>query len=278
MAIAGRNRDATNVYEIRRMVGRYACDENNWCFTTCAISDSSVRNRAQSEVEANARRGDGGREHPEAGALPGGPAARFALTADQLRRLREELLRLKVGSYHARRLQVVLLTVEGLAAPRGRGLRLGLSRFHVSRIRSRFRAGGLEALVARGRRGRPSSVSAEVVAQVLDMAALPPPSGMSPLEPADAGPGPRPEPLVGLPDPARPRRGALRWRPGRPLRAPPTGGRPCRGSQGPRRPGRLARNGRSRGRGRAIGGSGAASLSAERQGAPRRPFAPESPR
>ncbi len=149
--------------------------ENEPVFHNMRNVDSSVRKRAQSEVEANALAAAEDR-HPETGALPGAPGARFALTADQQRHLREALLHLEVGSYHARRLQVVLLTSQGLAA-REVALRLGLSRFHVSRIRSRFRAGGVEALVARGRSGRPSSVSLRTVTQVLDMAALPPPPG-----------------------------------------------------------------------------------------------------
>jgi transposase len=102
----------------------------------------------------------------------------ITLTAELRRQLEEELRRLEGRSFRARRLQVVLLSAQGIPAS-DIATRLDLSRFHVSRIRTRFRDGGLPALVDRGRRGRPSNVSAEMVAQVLGMFALPPPPGTS---------------------------------------------------------------------------------------------------
>jgi transposase len=104
--------------------------------------------------------------------------ARLVVNSAELGLLREQLARLHLASSVARRLQVVVLTAEGLGASEIAG-RLALSRFHVSRIRGRFRRGGLEALLDRGRRGRRSSVSAEVIGQVLDTAARPPPAGLS---------------------------------------------------------------------------------------------------
>jgi transposase len=82
--------------------------------------------------------------------------------------------RLRPG--HARRLRVILLSLEGRpAAEIARDV--GMSRFHVSRVRRRFERGGMASLADRPRPGRVATASPERVRQVLQTVASAPPAG-----------------------------------------------------------------------------------------------------
>src|SRR6266852_9542249 len=78
-----------------------------------------------------------------------------------------------------RRVRVILLSAEGVA-----GLeiarRLDLSPEQVSRIRTRFRAEGIEGLEERPKEGRKDhAVAADTVEQIVQLAMSPPPAGRS---------------------------------------------------------------------------------------------------
>jgi transposase len=82
--------------------------------------------------------------------------------------------RLRPG--HERRLRIILLTAEGKGGAEIAGL-VGISRYHVSRVRARFGKTGTSGLADRPRVGRKSSVSAEMAAQIVAAAGSPPPPG-----------------------------------------------------------------------------------------------------
>jgi transposase len=78
---------------------------------------------------------------------------------------------------HARRARVILLSAEGVLA-RDIAVRLRLSAGQVSRIRKRFRAGGVHALADRPRAGRKDhAVPLEKVAVILALVRSTPPFG-----------------------------------------------------------------------------------------------------
>jgi transposase len=93
--------------------------------------------------------------------------------AHELRRL-AGLASLAPG--HARRLKIILWTLEGLGSPEI-ARRSGISPGQVSRIRERFRRGGLAALADRPRTGRGNGLSPGQVQALLTMAASPAPGG-----------------------------------------------------------------------------------------------------
>jgi transposase len=101
------------------------------------------------------------------------------LTAKQ----RDELLAMVARTTEAagvvRRARVVLLSAEGLAG-REVATRLELSPEAVSRIRARFRSGGVAGLAERLRTGRKDNViPAATVERVVQLAMSPPPAGRS---------------------------------------------------------------------------------------------------
>ena len=80
---------------------------------------------------------------------------------------------------HARRARVILLSDEGIS-----GLeiaeRVGISKQHVSRIRARFVAGGVDGLAEQPKAGRKDhAVPAETVEKIVQTALSPPPAGRS---------------------------------------------------------------------------------------------------
>ena len=112
-------------------------------------------------------------------AQPGRPRGRRArlLVSQEERLLAARLLasgQLRLG--HERRLRVILLTAQGLGAA-AIAAEVGISRYHISRVRARFGRGGLAGLADRPRAGRRSSVAPDVAARILAAAASPPPHG-----------------------------------------------------------------------------------------------------
>jgi transposase len=91
----------------------------------------------------------------------------------ELRRL-DRLGRLTPG--HARRLKIILWTLEGLGSPEI-ARRAGISAGQVSRIRERFRSGGVAALADRPRPGRGNGLPPRRVQALLALVASPPPRG-----------------------------------------------------------------------------------------------------
>ena len=77
---------------------------------------------------------------------------------------------------HARRLKIILWTLEGLGSPEI-ARRAGITAGQVSRIRERFRRGGLAALADRPRAGRGNGLPAGQVQALLTLATSPPPGG-----------------------------------------------------------------------------------------------------
>lgn len=80
---------------------------------------------------------------------------------------------------HVRRARVILLSAEGVS-----GLeiaeRVGISKQHVSRIRARFVAGGVDGLAEQPKAGRKDhAVPAETVEKIVQTALSPPPAGRS---------------------------------------------------------------------------------------------------
>jgi transposase len=97
------------------------------------------------------------------------------LQLEALRRLRGDQ-RLRPG--HRRRVTVILLTVEGLRSA-VIAERTGLSLPQVSRVRGRFRRGGVEGLADRARPGRGNGIPPAMVQRILALVASPPPPGAS---------------------------------------------------------------------------------------------------
>jgi transposase len=106
-----------------------------------------------------------------------GRAVRLSITEAQLEALRGQLAGKGLRPGHRRRVQVIMLTVEGLG---GAAIvqRTGLSLSQVSRVRERFRRSGVEGLADRPRPGRGNRVPAAMVQRILAMVASPPPLGV----------------------------------------------------------------------------------------------------
>ena len=77
---------------------------------------------------------------------------------------------------HSRRLEVILLSSMGLD-DREIARRTGVSRFHISRIRRRFRRGGVAGMADRPRSGRNNAIASEVIQQLLETVHTRPPGG-----------------------------------------------------------------------------------------------------
>ena len=101
------------------------------------------------------------------------------VTAKQRRELEAIISRASEAAGLVRRARVVLLSTDGVP-----GLeiarRLDLTPEAVSRIRARFRSGGVEGLQERPRAGRKDhAVPAGVVERIVGLAMSPPPAGRS---------------------------------------------------------------------------------------------------
>lgn len=108
-----------------------------------------------------------------------GRTIRMDVTVKQRRELEAIVSRASEAAGLVRRVRVVLLSADGVP-----GLeiarRLDLTPEAVSRIRTRFRAGGVEGLQERQRAGRKDhAVPAEVVERIVGLAMSPPPAGRS---------------------------------------------------------------------------------------------------
>jgi transposase len=108
--------------------------------------------------------------------LPKGRAVHLAASETDRRELRrlDALGSLPAG--HARRLKIILWTLDGLGSPEI-ARRTGISEGQISRIRLRFRRGGLPALADRPRAGRGNGLPARQVQALLDLVASAPPGG-----------------------------------------------------------------------------------------------------
>jgi len=99
------------------------------------------------------------------------------LKATERRALERVLARRSAHAGHARRVRVILLSAEGVSG-REIAKRVGISEQHVSRIRARFLAGGVEGLAERPKGGRKDhAVPAKVVEQIIQTTLSPPPAG-----------------------------------------------------------------------------------------------------
>jgi transposase len=77
---------------------------------------------------------------------------------------------------HARRVKIILWTLDGLGSPEI-ARRAGISAGQVSRVRERFRRGGVAALADRPRPGRGNGLPQRRVQALLALVATPPPRG-----------------------------------------------------------------------------------------------------
>ena len=101
------------------------------------------------------------------------------LTAAQRRRLEAIVAQRSARAGHVLRVRVVLLSAEGVRGSEIAG-RLGIRQEQVSRIRTRFLAGGIDGLADQPKAGRKDhAVSAEVEQRILELAFSPPPAGRS---------------------------------------------------------------------------------------------------
>ena len=92
------------------------------------------------------------------------------------RQLTSALAAGRLAPGHARRLRVILLSLEGVpAAEIARDV--GMSRYHISRVRKRFERGGVASLADRPRRARAGSASPERVGYLLQAMSSAPPRG-----------------------------------------------------------------------------------------------------
>lgn len=102
-----------------------------------------------------------------------------SLTSAQRRELESIVSRPSAASGLVRRCRVVLWSADGVSGAEI-GRRLALSAEGVSRIRARFREGGVEGLLDRPRGGRKDhAVPSDKVEQVVGLAMSPPPAGRS---------------------------------------------------------------------------------------------------
>ena len=101
------------------------------------------------------------------------------VSAKQRRELEEIVSRASEAAGLVRRARVVLLSADGVSG-REIATRLDLTQEAVSRIRSRFRAGGVDGLQERPRAGRKDhAVPSETVERIVGLAMSPPPAGRS---------------------------------------------------------------------------------------------------
>lgn len=108
-----------------------------------------------------------------------GQIIEIRLTAKQREELEAIVARPSESAGLVRRARVVLLSASGLSGEEI-ALRLDLSGPHVSKIRSRFRAEGVQGLAERPKAGRKDhAVPAPTVERIVELAMSPPPAGRS---------------------------------------------------------------------------------------------------
>lgn len=101
------------------------------------------------------------------------------LSATQRRELEAVVARRSARAGHVLRVRVVLMSADGVRGSEI-AVRLGIRQEQVSRIRSRFIEGGVDALADRPKPGRKDhAVSAESERRILELALAPPPAGRS---------------------------------------------------------------------------------------------------
>jgi transposase len=101
------------------------------------------------------------------------------LAPEQREDLEALVARPKAPAGHVRRARIILLSADGVLGSEI-ATRVGMSQEQVSRIRTRFLEGGVEALADRPKAGRKDhAVSAEVEHRILELALSPPPPGRS---------------------------------------------------------------------------------------------------
>src|ERR1041384_1506533 len=104
---------------------------------------------------------------------------RVQVSAKQRRELEAIVARPTEAAGLVRRARVVLLSADDVPAQEIAS-RLDLTAEAISRIRARFRAGGVQSLQERPRAGRKDhAVAAEVVERIVGLAMSPPPAGRS---------------------------------------------------------------------------------------------------
>jgi transposase len=100
-------------------------------------------------------------------------------TSKQIEEMKAVVRRPSSHAGVVRRMRVVLLTLEGIS---GREIaeRLDLTQEAVSRIRARFKAGGVDGLAEQPKAGRKDhAVTPEMIARIVERAMSPPPPGRS---------------------------------------------------------------------------------------------------
>ena len=101
------------------------------------------------------------------------------LTAKQRRALEAVLGQPSARAGHARRIRVVLLSADGLPGTEV-ARRVGITPSQVSRIRVRFKSGGIQGLADQPKAGRKDhALSPEIIEQIEQLALSPPPAGRS---------------------------------------------------------------------------------------------------
>ena len=105
--------------------------------------------------------------------------AAMKISPKQRRELESIVARSSESAGLVRRVRVVLLSADGVSG-REIAVRLDLSPEQVSRIRGRFRAGGVAGLAERPKAGRKDhAVAADTIERVVQLAMSPPPAGRS---------------------------------------------------------------------------------------------------
>jgi transposase len=99
------------------------------------------------------------------------------LKPSERKALERLLARRSAHAGHARRARIILLSDDGISG-REIAQRVGISTQHVSRIRARFVAGGVDGLVEQPKAGRKDhAVPAEIVERIVQTTLSPPPAG-----------------------------------------------------------------------------------------------------
>jgi transposase len=107
---------------------------------------------------------------------PRGRQSRASISSADQQELARLLAAGNLRPGHQRRLRVILLTALGRGGAEI-AAEVGISRYHVSRVRTRFGRSGIAGLADRPRAGRKSSVSPEMAEKVVAAAGSAPPIG-----------------------------------------------------------------------------------------------------
>src|SRR5690349_1658773 len=99
------------------------------------------------------------------------------LTSKQREALEGILQQPTARAGHARRVRVILMSADGVTG-REIARRVGITEANVSRIRTRFEAGGVSGLLDQPKAGRKDhAIKPEIVEQIEQLALSPPPAG-----------------------------------------------------------------------------------------------------